>query len=361
MQTECVYGIVDKGITVVNGKLVIPEGASEACVDLFDGVHRATVATEMEAEGNADFEIPSFLFAHGTPASIWLPLAFARMELNNFSDGYTTIDLLHVMDIIVTNRINDGLSTPTAEQIQEAIYGKQARDSTKSATLQLTQSMLMELYIFYDRLKSTNLLAVVATLASADHSIQAQKCRSLLDSTLDTVFVGGACFLAPLLRPTASTKGNGATVSRVGRGPFFPLAIKHKGLFQTGKHTSTTFAPFTRGELREMILWAYSKWLLSGGDYPAKKDWKDASNAIKQGETDLQKLQKQAERAIPSGVDLFTLELLAVQTGLLAQAAKKLNWQSLLALSLSSFPNTTTTTTTTTTFGFMVKCSIISI
>jgi hypothetical protein len=270
MQTECVYGIVDKGITVVNGKLVIPEGASEACVDLFDGVHRATVATEMEAEGCADFEIPSFLFAYGTPASIWLPLAFARMELNNFSDGYTTIDLFHVMDIIVTNRINDGLQPPTAEQIQEAIYGRQlGRDSTKSATLQLTQSMLVELYTFYDRLKSTNLLAVVAALASADHSIQAQKCRSLLDSTLDTVFFGGACFLAPLLRPT---KGNGAAVPRVGRGSFFPLAMKHKGLFQTGKESTTTFAPFTRGELRELILWAYSKWLLSEGDYPTYND-----------------------------------------------------------------------------------------
>ena len=173
----------------------------------------------MEAEGDALFEIPCFLFDHGTPPSIWLPLAFARMELNNFSDGYTTIDLLHVMDIIVTNRINDGLPTPTAVQIQEAIYGKQlARDSTKSETLQLTPSMLVELYIFYDRLKSTNLLAKVATLASADHSIQAQKCRSLLDSTLDTVFVGGACFLAPLLRPTASTKSNGVAVPRVGRG-----------------------------------------------------------------------------------------------------------------------------------------------
>ena len=77
MQTECVYGIVDKGITVENGKLLIPEGASEACVDLFDGLHRATVATEMEAEGYALFEIPCFLFDHGTPPSIWLPLAFA--------------------------------------------------------------------------------------------------------------------------------------------------------------------------------------------------------------------------------------------------------------------------------------------
>ena len=201
MNGECVYGIVDKGITIVNGELVIPQGQSEACVAIFDGQHRVTAAKELETEGHDLFVIPSYLFSYGTPASIWLPLAFARMELTMHSDGYTTIDLLQMMDIIVTERAENGLQPPTALQIQEAIYGKVlATDNTKKANLQLTPTMLVDFYNFYDRLKSNNLLNEVATLGSADHSIQAQKCRSLLDSvdiTL-TVFVEGVCFLAPI-------------------------------------------------------------------------------------------------------------------------------------------------------------------
>ena len=143
MNGECVYGIVDKGITIVNGELVIPQGQSEACVAIFDGQHRVTAAKELETEGHDLFVIPSYLFSYGTPASIWLPLAFARMELTMHSDGYTTIDLLQMMDIIVTDRAENGLQPPTALQIQEAIYGKVlATDNTKKANLQLTPTML---------------------------------------------------------------------------------------------------------------------------------------------------------------------------------------------------------------------------
>ena len=127
MTDQYAYGIAPQGAKVVNGKLILPAGVSHvSCVNPVDGVHRLTAARKLEdSEEHQLFKIPSFLFSFGTPHSVWLPFAFARMEMNQYSDMYTTVDLLHVIQLVEKTREESGMSEPpTAKDIHGAIYGK---------------------------------------------------------------------------------------------------------------------------------------------------------------------------------------------------------------------------------------------
>ena len=126
MTDQYAFGIAPQGATVVNGKLILPQGVSHvSCVDPLDGVHRLTAAIKLESEQHESFKVPTFLFSFGIPSSIWLPFAFARMEMNQYSDVYTTVDLLHVIQLVEKNREESGVSdTPNPKDIHEAIYGK---------------------------------------------------------------------------------------------------------------------------------------------------------------------------------------------------------------------------------------------
>jgi hypothetical protein len=343
MENEYAYGIAPQGATVVNGELILPVGLSHvSCVDPLDGLHRLTAATELQEQtGHEPCKVPTILFEFGIPHSVWLPFAFARMEMNQYSDMYTTVDLLHVIQLVENNREDSGLSdTPNPKDIHEAIYGKSLENNeAPSSQSTLTEDMIKDFYIFYARLKSFVLLDFVSQLGSKNHSIEASKCHSLLDNQVVAVFEEGKSFLAPLLK---LYKADGKA-TRLGRGGFFPLTPRYNGLFLHSRDT-----PFGHPELKELMLWAYSKWLLSGGEYPSIKDWYAANTAIKNGATDLQTLHAAVENSMPPNVDLFTLELLAVQPGLLAQAASKQGWQKLLEKKLTTVPIPTTATIATT-------------
>ena len=208
MTDQYAYGIAPKDATVVDGKLVLPPGIFPfSCVNPVDGVHRLTAARMLETdEGFPLFKIPCFLFEFGTPHSIWLPFAFARMEMNQYSDMYTTVDLLHVIQLVEKKREESGINdTPNPKDIHEAIYGKQqAKTGESNSQHTLTENMIKDFYTFYARLKSCDLLDFVSLLGSKNHSVHAEKCHSLLGNQEVTVFAEGKCFLAPLLRPKAA-------------------------------------------------------------------------------------------------------------------------------------------------------------
>jgi hypothetical protein len=232
MENEYAYGIAAQGATVVDGKLTVPTGISHlSCVDPLDGVHRLTAATKLEETGQPEaYKIPTVLFAFGIPPSLWLPFAFARMEMNQYSDMFTTVDLLHVIRLVEKNREDSNvIDTPTAKDIYGAIYGiPLANNGNTTSQRTLSEDMIKDFYKFYARLKSSDLLDFVSDLGSKDHSIEAGKCHGLLGNEKVTVFAEGKAFLAPLLSPNPKADG---TASRRGRGAFFPLASKHNTLF----------------------------------------------------------------------------------------------------------------------------------
>ena len=119
MSDQYAYGIAPKGATVVGGKLILPNGVYHfSCVNPVDGVHRLTAARMLETyEKFPLFTIPTILFDFGTPHSVWFPFAFARMEMNQYSDMYTTADLLHVIQLVEKKREESGVyDTPNPKE-----------------------------------------------------------------------------------------------------------------------------------------------------------------------------------------------------------------------------------------------------
>jgi hypothetical protein len=199
-------------------------------VDPLDGLHRLTAATELQEQtGHEPCKVPTILFEFGIPPSIWLPFAFARMEMNQYSDMYTTVDLLHVIQLVEKTREESGVNDPpNSKDIHKAIYGKPlANNEAPSSQSTLTEEMITDFYTFYARLNSFVLLDFVSQLGSKNHSIEASKCHSLLDNQVVAVFEEGKSFLAPLLK---LYKADGKA-TRLGRGGFFPLTPRYNGLF----------------------------------------------------------------------------------------------------------------------------------
>ena len=103
----------------------------------------------------------------------------------------------------------------------------------------------------------------------------------------------------------------------------------------------------------------YGSWVMSwGAKHTTPEEWKHVSERIKQrgkARSDLEKLYA-LQATAPSGTkyDLFTLELLAAQPGLLKKAAIKLEWTALLATDLTGSRNSVVHSSSTLLLLYMI-------
>jgi hypothetical protein len=329
---DCVHAIADEGVSVSDQKLVHDK---DACVDPFDGCHRLKAVGVLEHHDESrpyGFEIPTMLYRHDTPKCLWLPDAFARLEVNQCCNAYSTIDLIRLAGVTLSEYAGkftekEKESKEKATVVFEAWYGAPpAGGSVRVTALDIIQiSNVLECHM--ELVASGQLNFVVKDLGARDHLKAAKCCHQLLDSEfiegdLTGKFKDGACFLALPNRP--------------GR-RFLPFGPDHRGLYRATQRGKPTM-------LKEMFLWVYGSWVLSGGaKHTSTEEWKRASDRIKRrlklkASSDLDKLY-QVHNAAPTKYDLFTLELLAAQPGLLKKAAIKLNWTALLDLDLTGSRN----------------------
>ena len=333
---ECAHAIADAGVTVSSDrKLVLGPDVNMPCLGPFDGSHRIKAALILERdEPNEFFLIPTMIYASTTPVELWRRAGFARMEINHFCDPYSTIDLLRLIDITVTEQKLDvseplkvradnmyfllyGVASPVASPVASSLA------SPVASTL-LTVSNLEKLLAFHEMLKNSNQFElVVRILGARDHSSTAKSCNDLLGNGTsdDECFKEGACFLAPFKKKSRSN--------------LVPFGSRYTSFFQEKQR-----AILPDGKMKELFLWAYGSWLLSGGTYPSVSDWTATSTRIRsEVRSDLDKLYE-VHGTAPITCELFTLEILAAQQpGLLKKAAIKLGWAALLAKDLTGSRN----------------------
>ena len=322
LSDDCAHAIADDGVTVSDRKLILGQGVNEACLGPFDASHRIkAVRTLQQEEPSIYYNIPTMIYSSKTPRELWRREGFARMEINHYSDPYNTIDLLGLLEITVDeNKLTPDVCT--AEAVHKLLYGQ--TQPGKQTVLDIPQ--LANLLEFLEMLKDSNQFdLVVRTLGTRDHSSEATLCNSLLGNEIpdDESFKEGACFLAPVTTATNP------------KGKFLPFGKRNAQLFKQRQRTN-----LADGKMKELFLWAYGSWLLSGGVYPSGKDWLETSNRIKQHsaspvKSDLDTLSKHAcDCPVPDSMS--TLEVLAAQPGLLRKAAINLQWKSLLTGSRNS-------------------------
>ena len=322
---NCVHAIADDGVSVSDHKLLHDK---DACVDPFDGCHRikAIGVLEQDAIGSY-YEIPTMLYRHSTPTALWKRDAFARLEVNQCCNAYSTIDLIRLVGATLseyTGKFTGKSLSSKAAVVFEAWYGAPPADGSVRVTALDIHQITNVLECHEDLVASGQLDFVVKELGARDHLTAAKNYHQLLqDSELEFIegeFKEGACFLALPGRP--------------GR-RFLPFGDIHKGIYRATQRAKPTL-------LKEVFLWVYGSWVMSwGAKHTTASEWRHVSDRIKRrgkARSDLDKLYD-LQGTAPPNADLFTLELLAAQPGLLKKAASKLKWTALLEKHLTGSRN----------------------
>ena len=343
---DCVHAIADEGVSISDHKL---EHDKDACVDLFDGCHRikAVGILEQEDASGSHFEIPTMLYRHDTPKGLWFKDAFARLEVNHHCNAYSVIDLIRLAGATLSEHAGKFTEESEKESLRSkakvvfaAWYGAPPADGSLRVTALDIPQITNLLECHADLVESGQLDFVVKELGTRDHLMAAKCCHHLLDSEVivGDEFKEGACFLA-------------LPGKRSGR-RFLPFGGENKKLYRTTQRGIPTL-------LKEVVLCVYGSWVMSwGAKHTTPEEWKHVSERIKQrgkARSDLEKLYA-LQATAPSGTkyDLFTLELLAAQPGLLKKAAIKLEWTALLATDLTGSRNSVVHSSSTLLLLYMI-------
>jgi hypothetical protein len=331
---DCVHAIADEGVTVSDHKL---DNDKDACAGVFDGCHRMKAVGILEQlESGLYFEIPTMLYRHDTPKHLWFKDAFARLEVNQSCNAYSTIDLIVLVGATLSEYAcrftkKNSLALKAAV-VFEAWYGAPPTDGILRVTALDIHQITNVLECHAVLVESGQLDFVVKELGARDHQIAAKCCHQLLDSDfieggLTGEFEEGEC--------TGKFKEGACFLALPGRSHrrFLPFGRGNKGIFRATQRGETV--PTL---LKEVFLCVYGSWVMSwGAKHATAAEWRRVSERIKRRGTvpgDLDKLYE-VHKAAPMTYDLFTLELLAAQPGLLKKAAMKLQWAALLAKDLT--------------------------
>ena len=324
---ECVHAIADEGVSVSDGKL---DHDKDACAAPWDGCHRIEGIGVLErGKSGLYYGIPTILYQHDTPKPLWKQAAFARLEVNASCMPYSTIDLIRLVDATLSEHAGEfEENTPLSSKasvVFEAWYGAPPADSSLRVTARLDIPQITNVLECHEELVASGQLDfVVKELGARDHQRAAMCCHQLLGSEGDPgEFTEGACFLA-----LPGRRGN----------RFLPFAPHNKGIFRAYQRDKQPSPEL----VKELFLWVYGSWVMSwGAKRTTWSEWKHVSDRIKRrGEapSDLDILYELQSTA-PTKYDLFTLELLAAQPGLLKKAAINLKWTALLEKNLTGSRN----------------------